>query len=134
VTSSIIFLSVDDVLAVHLRVIQEFGGDSGLRDRGMLESAVKMPQAVFGGQDLHPDLASKAAAYHFHSCSNHPFVDGDKRVAVATAELFLILNGFELSATDDEIEEMTLGVARGEASKDQVVEFFEKHQVSSTLE
>ena len=133
-TSSTIFLSVDDVLAVHLRVIQEFGGDSGLRDRGMLESAVAMPQAVFGGQELHPGLASKAAAYHFHLCSNHPFVDGNKRVAVATAELFLILNGFELSASDDEIEEMTLGVARGEMSKDQVVEFFDKHQVNSTLE
>lgn len=132
--SSTIFLSVDDVLAVHLRVIQEFGGDSGLRDRGMLESAAAMPQAVFGGRELHPGLASKAAAYHFHLCSNHPFVDGNKRVAVATAELFLILNGFELSATDDEIEELTLGVARGEMSKDQVVEFFEKHQVNSTLE
>ena len=133
-TSAIIFLSVDDVLAVHLRVIQEFGGDSGLRDRGMLESAVAMPQAVFGGQELHPGLASKAAAYHFHLCSNHPFVDGNKRVAVAAAELFLVLNGFELSATDDEIEEMTLGVARGEMSKNQVEEFFEKHQVNSTLE
>jgi death-on-curing protein len=100
----------------------------------MLESAVAMPQAVFGGQELHPGLASKAAAYHFHLCSNHPFVDGNKRVGVAAAELFLILNGYELSATDDEIEEMTLGVARSEMSKDQVVEFFEKHLVNSTLE
>ena len=120
------FLSVDDVLLVHTRVIEEFGGDSGLRDRGLLESAVGMPQSTFGGDDLHSGLAAKAAAYHFHLCANHPFVDGNKRVAVAASEVFLVINGHELSASDDEFEELTLGVARGQLSKEQVVEFFEK--------
>lgn len=120
------FLSVDDVLVIHSRVIEEFGGDSGLRDRGLLESAVAMPQSTFGGADLHTGLAGKAAAYHFHLCANHAFVDGNKRVAVAAAELFLLINGFELSATDDEIVELTLGVAGGQLSKDQVTGFFEK--------
>jgi death-on-curing protein len=126
------FLSVDDVLLVHRRVIEEFGGDSVLRDRGLLESAVAMPQSTFGGKDLHSGLAGKAAAYHFHLCSNHPFVDGNKRVAVAAAELFLLINGHELSANDDEIEKLTLGVASGKLSKDQVVEFFEKFLMEST--
>ena len=120
------FLSVDDVLLIHARVIEEFGGDSGLRDRGLLESAVAMPQSSFGGNDLHTGLAGKAAAYHFHLCANHSFIDGNKRVAVAASEVFLLINGHELSASDDEIEELTLGVATGKLSKDQVVEFFEK--------
>ena len=125
------FLSVDDVLLIHSRVIEEFGGDSGLRDRGLLESAVAMPQSTFGGNDLHSGLAGKAAAYHFHLCANHPFVDGNKRVAVAASEVFLLINGHELSASDDEIEELTLGVAKGELSKDQVIEFFKKFLTES---
>ncbi len=125
------FLSVDEVLLIHSRVIEEFGGDSGLRDRGLLESAVAMPQSTFGGDDLHSGLAGKAAAYHFHLCANHPFVDGNKRVAVAASEVFLLINGHELSASDDDIEELTLGVARGEKSKDQVIEFFMKFLTES---
>ncbi len=125
------FLSVDDVLLIHARVIEEFGGDSGLRDRGLLESAVAMPQSSFGGNDLHTGLAGKAAAYHFHLCANHSFIDGNKRVAVAASEVFLLINGHELSASDDEIEELTLGVATGKLSKDQVVEFFEKFLAES---
>ena len=125
------FLSVDDVLAIHGRIIEEFGGDPGLRDRGLLESAVAMPQSTFGGADLHAGLAGKAAAYHFHLCANHAFVDGDKRVAVVAAEVFLLTNGHELSVSDDEIEELTLGVAGGQLSKDQVIEFFEKFIMES---
>jgi len=125
------FLSVDDVLRIHYRIIEEFGGDSGLRDRGLLESAVAMPHSTFDGADLHAGLAVKAAAYHFHLCANHAFVDGNKRVAVAAAEFFLLINGFELSATDNEIVELTLGVAGGQLSKDQVIEFFEKFIMES---
>ena len=125
----VVFLSVEDVLAIHRRVIEEFGGDIGLRDRGLLESAVAMPQSTFGGEDLHAGVAEKAAAYHFHLCANHPFIDGNKRVAVAASEVFLLINGLELSASDDEIEELTLDVARSRLSKDQVIEFFAKFVV-----
>lgn len=127
----IAFLSIDDVLEIHHRVVTEFGGDTGLRDRGLLESAVAMPRSTFGGNELHPGMAEKAAAYHYHLCANHPFVDGNKRVAVAAAELFLLINGQELSASDDEIEELTLGVAGGRLSKTQVVEFFVKYAKES---
>jgi len=125
--SAVIFLSVDDVLEIHRRVIEVFGGGAGLRDRGLLESATAMPRSTFDGIELHANLAEKAAAYHYHLCSNHPFVDGNKRVAVTAAELFLMINGQELPASDDEIEKLALGVASGRLSKAQVVEFFEKH-------
>jgi death-on-curing protein len=120
----VVFLSVDNVLAIHHRVIEEFGGDPGLRDRGLLESAVAMPQSTFGGSFLHAGLAEQAAAYHFHLCSNHPFVDGNKRVALASAEVFLLINGMALSASDSELESLTVGVASGELSKSEVIEFF----------
>jgi death-on-curing protein len=90
-----------------------------------------MPQSTFGGADLHAGLADKAAAYHFHLCANHAFVDGNKRVAVAASEVFLLINGHELSASDDEIEELTQGVAGGQLSKDQVTGFFEKFIMES---
>ena len=118
------YLSVEIIFEIHRRVIDDFGGEPGLRDRGMLESAVALPQSTFGGKDLHAGLAEKAAAYHFHLCANHPFVDGNKRVAVAAAELFLLINGRELTASDDEVEDLTLGVAGGRLSKDHVIEFF----------
>ena len=125
--SSIVFLSVQDVMDIHERVIMEFGGDLGLRDRGLLESAVAMPSATFSGAFLHPGVAEMAGAYHFHLCSNHTFIDGNKRVAVASAEVFLLLNGLELSASDDELEELTTELAMGNISKEQVIEFFKKY-------
>lgn len=123
----VIFLSVHDVMEIHRRVVEAFGGDAALRDRGLLESAIAMPRATFDGTELHTGLPQKAAAYHYHLCANHPFVDGNKRVAVTASELFLLINGEELSASDDEIVELTMGVASGRLSKAQVVEFFEKH-------
>ena len=124
---SVAFLTVEDVLEVHRRVIEEFGGDLGLRDRGLLESAIAMPRSTFGGQELHANLAEKAAAYFFHLCANHPFVDGNKRVAVAAAELFLLINRHELVVEDESIEDLAMGTAAGSVSKAQVVEFFRKH-------
>ncbi|MBK9304791.1 MAG: type II toxin-antitoxin system death-on-curing family toxin [bacterium] len=109
---------------IHRRLIEGFGGEPGLRDRGLLESAVAMPQAAFGGVDLHVGLSEKAAAYFFHLCANHPFVDGNKRVALAAAEVFLLINGSELAAGDLEVEELTMGAAAGRFGKDQAMDFF----------
>lgn len=121
------FLSVEHVQAIHARVTAEFGGEPSLRDRGLLESAVAMPAARFGGEHLHRDLPAMAAAYLFHLCRNHPFVDGNKRTALVAAEVFLELNGYELAATDDELERLTLGLADGSVSKEQAVAFFAEH-------
>lgn len=120
------FLTIDLLLRLHRRVTEEFGGDQGIRDRGLLESAAAMPQAQFGGQFLHPSLPAMAAAYLFHLCKNHPFIDGNKRAALAAAEVFLILNGRTLDATDDELYELTIGVAEGRISKDEATLFFEQ--------
>ena len=125
--SSILFLTVDDVFAIHERVVIEFGGDFGLRDRGLLESAVAMPCAMFSGSYLHSSLPEMAGAYHFHLCSNHVFIDGNKRVAVAAAEVFLLINDHELCAPDDSLIELTLDLAMGKVSKEEVLDFFKKN-------
>ena len=124
---AILFLSVEAVLQIHTRVVEEFGGDPGIRDYGLLGSAVSMPQSTFAGEFLHSEIAEMAAAYHYHLCANHPFLDGNKRVAVAVSEIFLLLNGNELIASDNELEELTLGVARGQMSKEEVIAFFKRH-------
>jgi death-on-curing protein len=97
VTGQIRFLSVDEVVQLHEDQIRPYGGASGLRDISLLESAVAQPAATFEGRDLHPDLIDKAAAYAFHLCCDHPFVDGNKRVALASALVFLDLNGVEVT-------------------------------------
>ncbi len=125
--SEIAFLSVDQVLAIHQRGIDEHGGSTELSDRGLLESAAAMPRAQFAGEFLHAGPPTMAAAYLFHLCKNHPFVDGNKRVAIATAETFVLLNDHELVATDDELIHLTLGVADGSISKDEAIAFFRKH-------
>ena len=118
------FLTVDEVLYIHRRTIEEHGGSVELRDRGLLESAVAMPTAQFGGTYLHTGLPAMAAAYHFHLCKNHPFVDGNKRIALAAAETFLELNEFVLVADDSALEHFTLGVADSSISKEQAIVFF----------
>lgn len=111
------FLSQDDVLQLHAEALARFGGLSGLRDGGLLSSAVAMPQASFGGEYLHPDLAEMAAAYFYHLARNHCFVDGNKRVAVAAGLVFLELNGYTVEMNADELEDLGIKVATGELPK-----------------
>ena len=120
-------MNVETVLVIHRRMVAEFGGDDGVRDRGLLESAVAMPRQQFGGRYLHAGLAEQAAAYLFHICRNHAFVDGNKRTALATAEFFILLNGAGLNASDDELVDLTLGVADGSVDKEAVTTFFTEH-------
>jgi death on curing protein len=110
----ILYLSLEQILDLHARQIRKFGGSSGLRDRGGLESAVARPAMTFGGEDLYPDVAEKAAALMHSLVMNHAFVDGNKRVGASAGELFLQLNAWHLSATDADLEEITLATARGE--------------------
>lgn len=110
----IVGLSAAQILALHQALLRAFGGRRGLRDRGALEASVARPFATFDGEDLYPDAAAKAAALMHSLVSNHPFVDGNKRVGAAAAELFLEVNSWSLNAEDDDLEEITLVVARGE--------------------
>lgn len=107
-------LSDEQLLQIHEAQIEQFGGSAGLRDRGGLESAAARPAMTFGGEDLYPDLAAKAGALMHSLVMNHPFVDGNKRVGAAAAELFVLLNESRLDASDQELEGVTLAVARGE--------------------
>jgi death-on-curing protein len=108
-------------------MLQEFGGMPDVADRGLLESAVTMPTAGFAGEFLHKNLPAMAAACLFHICKNHPFFDGNKRVAVVASEVFLNINGMKLDVDNEELKQLCLGVAAGEISKDGTVAFFEKH-------
>lgn len=125
-SSKVLFLTTAQVERINAEVIRQFGGSMGLRDRGLFESACEMPRATFGEQFLHATPAAMAAAYLFHLCSNHPFIDGNKRVGLGAALVFAEVNGYEVRATDDELEELTLGVASGSVSKDEVARFFAK--------
>jgi len=111
-----VYLSVAQLLRIHARQTEAFGGPAGLRDRGGLEAAAVRPQMTFGGEDLYRDLADKASALMHSIVRNHPFADGNKRVGAMAAELFLGTNGCDLLATDDEVVETTLAVARGDLS------------------
>ncbi len=113
----IIFLSVHDVITVHDDTIVHEGGMAGLRDRGLLESAVMMPQAAFGGQYLHDGIPAMAAAYLFHICQAHAFHDGNKRTSVVSAIAFLKANGHDLTASNAELTALGLGVASGMLNK-----------------
>jgi len=117
------FLTLDEALAIHAHQIARYGGALGVRDRGLLESALAMPAATFAGDYLHPSLPEQAAAYLFHLVKNHPFVDGNKRVGLACSLAFLRLNGIRVRATDDDLVDIVMGVADGRRSKAHVAVF-----------
>jgi death on curing protein len=123
------YLSLEEIIALHARVIAQSGGSLGLRDRGALESAVAQPEMTFGGEDLYPTIAEKASALGHSLIQNHPFLDGNKRVGHAAMEVFLVLNSYEISASVDEQEEIVLNVARGETSKAELGEWLKKHSI-----
>jgi death-on-curing protein len=120
----IVTLSARQVLAVHAELTKAFGGGRGLRDRAALESAVARPGMTFGGEDLYPDLAAKAAALMHSLVVNHPFLDGNKRVGAAAAELVIEVNGYHLLAPDADLEAVTVAVARGEVSAEALAIWF----------
>ena len=120
-----IFLSLDEVLEIHEQQIERYGGSSGLRDGGGLESATATPQATFGGEFLHIAIPAMAAAYLFHLCQNHPFLDGNKRVGTNAAITFLLINNWEPTFDEEELVDLVLSVATGGLSKPRVIEIFE---------
>ena len=119
------FLSLDEVLELHADQISSFGGTPGVRDEGLLESALAQPQATFGGQFLHPTISEQAAAYLYHIAMNHPFIDGNKRTAFAVTDTFLRLNGCALNLTDDRVYDLVMRVAGGTMTKEELSTEFE---------
>ena len=119
------FVSKSMVLSIHARQIERFGGTPGVRDEGLLKSALAQPQATFGGQFLHPTISEQAAAYLYHIAMNHPFIDASKRTAFAVMDTFLRLNGCALSLTDDRAYDLVMRVARGTMTKEELSTEFE---------
>lgn len=121
------FLSLNDLLDSHSEQIANYGGTSGVRDTGLLESARAQPEAEFDAQFLHADLFEMAAAYLFHVVQNHPFLDGNKRVGLEAALVFLEINDLSLNATDEDLIDLTLRTATSLASKTEIADFFRAH-------
>ena len=121
------YLSLGEVVYLHRALLDQSGGATGIRDLGRLESALAQPRATFDGLDLHPTIVQKAAALVFSLTLNHPFVDGNKRVAHAAMEVFLVLNGVELVGTVDEQERLMLDLADGQVTREQLAAWLERH-------
>ena len=122
-----VFLNLNEALRIHRDQIERYGGDPGIRDLGLLESAVAMPSAGFGGSYLLDDRFEMAAAYLFHIVMNHPFVDGNKRTGIATALVFLEINDLEVNVSQDALVNMVLAITKGKADKGGIAAFFRKH-------
>lgn len=122
-----IFLTEEIVLEFHALALERFGGPSGVRDSGLLASALSMPSQQFGGEYLHGSISGMAAAYAYHIVRNHPFVDGNKRTGAIAAITFLHLNGYRCNASNQELEEAILAVAAGSLAKEELVGFFRQH-------
>jgi len=122
-----LFLTLDEVLSLHAEQIRLFGGSSGIRNVGLLQSAMGSVEATFGAEFLHETIFAMAAAYLYGICRNHPFIDGNKRTAVGAALTFLEMNGVEVDADEDAFYDLVIGVAEGRCSKAAVTVFLEDH-------
>lgn len=118
------FLDIDRAMRLHQSLIAAYGGGVGVRDIGLLQSALAMPQSSFDGQYLHGDLFEMAAAYLYHVVQNHPFVDGNQRTGAAAAIIFLAMNDIEVEADEDGLVSLTVSVACGQTGKPAIAEFF----------
>ena len=117
------YLHPKQVLYLYKQIAEQTGGDFGLRDEGLLESAVYRPQASFGGQDLYPDLFSKTAALGHALISNHAFLDGNKRVGFEAMRLTLRLNGYDLKASVNEKFSFVMEIAKGKMTEQAIADW-----------
>ena len=120
-----VWIATEVALAAHAEQLAEHGGGDGIRDAGMLDSAMARPQNL--AQYGDPDAAALAAAYAFGIARNHPFTDGNKRTAAVVSETFLMLNGYALGATDAEVVVAFVALAAGELGEDELADWFRQH-------
>jgi len=128
------YLTLNEVLELYHRVMEQSGGAIGIRDLNALESALAQPRMTFGGQELYPTVVEKASALGFSLIRNHPFVDGNKRIGHAAMETFLVLNGYEIEASVDEQEQVILQVASGEMGREAFTDWLRAHIVPGIRE
>ncbi|MEH2460308.1 type II toxin-antitoxin system death-on-curing family toxin [Nostoc sp.] len=119
------YLTLEEVLELYHRIVEQSGGSAGISNKGGFESAIAQPQMTFAGEELYPIIVEveKASALGFSLIKNHPFIDGNKRIGHAAMEVFLVLNGFEINAAVDEQEQVILQVAPGELGRDEFTEW-----------
>ena len=122
-------LSKTQILLLHEQLIAETGGSSGLRDEGMLDSALYAPFQTFGGEDVYPSLQQKAARLCFGLVKNHPFLDGNKRIGAHVMLVFLALNGIELQHTQTELSDVILQLAAGTIQSSDLLNWILAHQI-----
>jgi len=115
-------IPLDDVLQIHAVLIERFGGSPGLRSLGALGSSLEQPHSEYFGHERYPTVIGKSAAYLYYVCQNHPFVDGNKRVAFALCSIYLNMHGLKLNMTVDEAENLTVAVASGSLSAEAIIE------------
>ena len=125
------FVPKEVVLTIHADLLQRYGGKPGLRDLGLLESALAKAKITVGGKFGHKSLFDKAAAYGFHVCKNHPFIDGNKRVAFVLMDVFLQQNGWEITASEEEAYSAIMALASGELTKTQLAHWLKEHSSKS---
>ena len=123
------YLTLEEVLALHVRVLEQSGGMGGISDLALLDSALAQPRMTFDGQDLFPTIADKAAALGYSLIMNHAFNDGNKRIGHAAMETFLMLNEYELQAQTEEQERLILEVAAGNIRREEFTEWVVQHVV-----
>jgi len=121
------YLTAQNVIQIHYEIVYETGGMQGLRDVGLLESAIARPMQIFGGRDLYPTLELKAAALAHSLLLNHMFADGNKRTATLCMIEFLILNGRKFKATNKEFVDFALWVENRKPTIEQIAAWIEKH-------
>jgi len=121
------FIPDDLVVSIHADVLQRYGGRPGLRDRNLLASALAQPKMTVGGKFVHKTLFQKAAAYGYRVCRNHPFIDGNKRVAFILVDIFLQKNGWEIVAHEEEAYPMMMDLASGKLPKALLASWLKEH-------
>lgn len=121
------YLTFEEVLRLHDRVIEQTGGSAGIRDRGALESAIAQLLMSFGGEELYSTLVDKAAAFGFSLTMNHTFIDGNKRTSHAAIEVFLVLNGLEIHASIDDQESVMLDLASGTLNREMFTQWLHQN-------
>lgn len=114
------FLTLAEIIEIHKNQIELYGGDPGIRDLNLLSSALAVPKSTFNGELLHNDLFDIASAYIYHICQNHPFIDGNKRVALVSGLIFLDFNGIEINDPDDKLYKLLIKVASGKSNKNEI--------------
>lgn len=123
--NAFVFIPKHVIIHFHEQIISLYGGVTGIRDEGLLDSALEQPKAMFAGSYLHDSLAIMAAAYGFHICKNHPFIDGNKRIALVAMDTFLQNNGYEVTASEKEIYNIMIRLASGDLSKEELTVWLE---------